>query len=80
MIMEKPVTFTIKCTMKSRWVPHFLAMLRYMSSDDMGCSRKVALLADGDGDFNPEFEWDSDLPCEALPRYDDDGDRLYDAG
>ena len=73
--------FTIECEMKARWVPHFLAMLRYMQQlGNMGGSRRVALYADGDGDFQPKFRWNSALRSDAKPVKDRDGDRLYDAG
>lgn len=74
-------TFTITCTMKERWVPHFLAMLKYMEQlGGLGSSRKVALYADGDGDFRPHFKWDENLPSDAKPVDDTKGNRLYDAG
>ena len=74
-------TFTITCTMKDRWVPHFLAMLKYMQHlGGMGSSRVVAFYADGDGDFRPKFEWDKELPSDGNPINDIKGDRLYDAG
>ncbi len=78
---RKRVKFTIECEMKDRWVPHFLAMLRYMEDcGKIGSSRRVALYSDGDGDFQPEFKWDSTLPSDAKPIEDDNGHRLYDAG
>lgn len=78
---EDIAEFTIKCRMKSRWVPHFLAMLNYMQQlGGLGGSRKVSLYADGDGDFRPKFEWDASLPSDAQPVEDEDGDRTYDAG
>ena len=74
-------TFTIKCTMKDRWVPHFLAMLKYMAYlGRIGSSRMVSFYADGDGDFRPKFEWDESLSTDAKPISNDKGDRLYDAG
>lgn len=73
--------FTIKATMRSRWVPHFLAMLRYMQQlGGLGGSREVGIYSDGDGDFHPKFEWNDTLPSEATPVRDDDGNRIYDAG
>ncbi len=73
--------FTIKATMRSRWVPHFLAMLRYMMKiGSWGSSREVGIYSDGDGDFQPKFEWNDDLPSDAAPARDKNGDRLYDAG
>ena len=78
---EDNITFTIKVTMKSRWVTHFLAMLKHMQYlGSVGSSRQVGIYADGDGDFRPKFEWDDNLPCDAKPVRDDNGDRFYDAG
>lgn len=74
-------TFTITCTMKERWVPHFLGMLKYMQQlGGMGSSRNVGMYADGDGDFHPKFKWDESLPEVAKPASDTGGDRFYDAG
>lgn len=72
--------FTIQCEMRKRWVPHFLAMLEYMQyCGSVGQSRRVGLYADGDGDFQPKFEWDKTL-TDVEPKEDDNGHRLYDAG
>ena len=80
--MKEDVTeFTIKCKMKTRWVPHFLAMLKYMQYlGDVGGSRHVSIYADGDGDFRPKFEWDDSLPSDARPSTEHSGNRVYDAG
>lgn len=73
--------FTIKVIMKNRWIPHFLAMLKYMQTlGSMGGSRKVSFYSDGDGDFRPKFEWDNSLSHDAKPIEDDGGNRFYDAG
>jgi len=73
--------FTIECTMKSRWVPHFLAMLRHMQSlGSMGSSREVSIFADGDGDFHPKFNWNKSLKSDVKPIRDKDGNVLFDAG
>ncbi len=73
--------FTIEVEMKDRWVPHFLGMLNYMQRlGSIGGSRTVSFYSDGDGDFNPKFEWDSNLPVEILGASDTDGDRFFDAG
>ena len=73
--------FTIEVLMKKRWIPHFLAMLKYMQSlGGLGGSRMVSFYADGDGDFRPQFNWDEKLPSEADPVKDEDGDKFYDAG
>ncbi len=73
--------FTIKVTMRTRWVPQFLSMLKYMQRlGGIGASRKVSFFSDGDGDFNPKFEWNESLPCDESPVEDINGNRLYDAG
>lgn len=73
--------FEITVEMEDRWVPHFLAMLKYMQQlGGMGASRKVSFYADGDGDFHPKFRWNPTLPSDAKPVSDKDGDRFYDAG
>lgn len=73
--------FTIECEMPGRWVPHFLAMLKYMQQlGNLGGSHEVGIYADGDGDFKPIFQWDKALPCEAKPAREDRESRIYDAG
>ncbi len=73
--------FVIKVEMQDRWVPHFLAMLKYMQFlGGIGSSRKVSFYADGDGDFRPKFEWSANLPSDSKPISDKDGNRFYDAG
>ncbi len=75
------VTFYVKCTMKSRWIPHFLSMLKYMQHcGNIGMSRKVSFYSDGDGDFRPKFIWPNVLESSADPVEDEGGNRLYDAG
>lgn len=79
--MKDETTFTVTCTMRSRWVPHFLAMLKYMQQlGGLGGSRDITFRSDGDGDYRPKFEWDAALPSVAAPVRDNDGDRTYDAG
>jgi hypothetical protein len=81
-IMDKR-TFTIKVSMESRWVPHFLGMLKYMEYlGNVGASRLVSIYSDGDGDFHPKFIWDQTLPEPAKHERegDSEGDRIWDAG
>lgn len=79
--MEDEQTFTINVTMKNRWVPHFLSMLKYFQYlGGVGSSRQVTFYADGDGDFRPKFEWDKELDSSAKPAKESNGDRYYDAG
>lgn len=50
-------TFTIEVTMKDRWVNDFCSMLNWMQScGNLGHSSLVGFYADGDGDFRPKFE------------------------
>lgn len=58
----KEETFTIKVTMKRRWVPHFLGMLEKMEYlGNIGASRKIGFYSDGDGDFHPHFKWNTKI-------------------
>lgn len=55
--------FTIECEVPERWVDDFCAMLNSMQSfGNLGHSGVVGIYADGDGDFRPKFniqtEWD----------------------
>lgn len=84
-MMEDKITFTIKCTMRSRWVPNFIGMLKTMQNlGNLGGSRWVQFFADGDGDFCPQFEFEKELPKPApgVWKIDKDGDEvcIFDAG
>ena len=74
------VRFTIRVSMRKRWIPQFLGMLKYMERlGGVGASRKLTFYSDGDGDFRPRFEFDDKLPI----KQDDEmkfEDRFYDAG
>lgn len=73
--------FVIKVKMQDRWIPHFLSMLKYMEyCGNIGHSERVGLYADGDGEFQPKFEWLKSLPDKAEPMFKSDRDRIYDAG
>jgi hypothetical protein len=75
-------TFTITCTMKERWIPHFLGMLKQCQLlGAQGSSRDVTIFADGDGDFRPKFEWPANLsdPAPSI-KTDPSGDTYFDAG
>ena len=54
-------TFNIKVTMEERWINDFCSMLDWMQiCGNMGHSSIVGFYADGDGDFRPKFEIDTD--------------------
>jgi len=76
--MEKE--FTIKVKMEERWIPHFLSMLKTMETlGRNGQSRYVCFMADGDGDFHPEFEFDIDFK-EVPPAKTSSIGYVFDAG
>ena len=57
------VEFILKCKMKERWVPYFLAMLKRMQSNgNAGHTAILAFYDDGDGDFRPTFHSNVDYP------------------
>lgn len=66
--MNDTTKFVIECEMRTRWVPHFLGMLKMMQYlGNIGSSRNLTFYSDGDGDFRPKFTWDESLPKEADP-------------
>lgn len=75
-------TITIKATMKERWVKDFCSFLKYMEyCGNVGHSAAVGFFADGDGDFHPKFEIDTDY--EIVKGLDGEGrtiEILFDAG
>ena len=79
-VIDEEVTFTVKCTMRKRWAPQFVSMLKRMQYlGSIGSSRKTAIYADGDGDFRPDFLVSEDFP-EVEPVQESDGDTFFDAG
>lgn len=74
-------TFTITCTMRERWIPHFLGALKQMQRlGQIGSSRDVTIHADGDGDFRPRFIWPSEFSTAESRKTDSSGDTFFDAG
>lgn len=76
--------FTVECEMSDRWVNDFCSMLKTMEDYGYaGHSEWVALFADGDGDFRPKFNINTNFE-KIKPRYSNGTfDRhitLYDAG
>lgn len=67
--------------MADRWVPVFLSTLSRMEQlGDVGSSRYVTIMSDGDGDFRPKFKWDNSLPPIVGAAMSINGDNTYDAG
>lgn len=74
------ITFTVTCTMKRRWIPQFLGMLKCMQMlGAQGSSRDVTLFADGDGDFRPTFVW-TEVTSPADPFMRANSGAYFDAG
>ena len=70
------IKFRLECEMTIKWVPYFLGMLKRMQYlGAIGSSRLIRFYSDGDGNFRPRFEWDSDLPKPVEPVGD-----LFDTG
>lgn len=78
--------FTIKCSMKDRWVPYFISFLKTIEKDgEIGHSELIGFYADGDGDFRPKFKFDSSEVNDEFsnmkdPRHTTDSIDYYDAG
>ena len=61
--------FNIHVNMEERWIPYFQSFLRYMQGmGSVGHSALVGFYADGDGDFNPKFEFD--IPIYEVEGFD----------
>ena len=79
-------TFTIEVTMNERWVNDFCSMLNWMQScGSLGHSSLVGFYADGDGDFRPKFNINTDWEkTKGIWRKDGKLDKIpevmYDAG
>jgi hypothetical protein len=65
----REVTFTIKATMEERWVNHFLNFLKRMELDGaVGHSELIGFYADGDGDFQPKFDFSDNVEMKEMYR------------
>ncbi|MFQ4800984.1 hypothetical protein C4U87_00790 [Clostridioides difficile] len=76
--MEKEITIKVK--IEERWINEFCSMLKCMESlGDIGSSKIVGIYSDGDGDFRPKFEIDTDFKKVDLKINKIDM-KIYDAG
>jgi len=56
------MTVNIKATMPRMWMQAFLSMIKEMENNGLnGHSEIMAFHCDGDGNFNPKFELDTDF-------------------
>ncbi len=80
-VLDEEVTFTVTCTMRKRWAPEVIGMMKKMEQyGGLGCSRDIALFSDGDGDFRPKFVFSDEAIPAADPVSDRHGDLYFDAG
>lgn len=78
--MSEDKTITITMTCSERWIPYVLSMLKHMEYlGNIGSSRWVAIVSDGDGDFRPKFSFSTDYETKE-PRSNDNGHVVFDAG
>ena len=79
--MEKR-KFIIECEVPERWVNDFCALLTSMQSfGNLGHSGVVGIYADGDGDFRPKFNIQTDWDRTKATKLDKFNPMtIYDAG
>ena len=73
--------FTIECEMPERWINDFCSFLKHLEyNGQIGHSAGVGFYADGDGDFRPTFNIDTEFKrvCGRATEYIPE--KLYDAG
>ena len=72
--------FTIEVEMEERWIDDFCSMLKEMERlGNIGSSKKVGIYSDGDGDFRPKFDIDTEYKT-VLPITNTSCEEIYDAG
>ena len=72
--------FTIEVEMEERWIDDFCSMLKEMERlGNIGSSKKVGIYSDGDGDFRPKFNIDTEY-SKVLPIINTNEEKIYDAG
>lgn len=79
--MSSAVEFNIKVRMKERWVNDFCSFLKYMERcGNIGHTCVVGFMADGDGDFRPEFIIDEEFELTEGIRKERIPEVIFDAG
>lgn len=72
--------FTIEVEMEERWIDDFCSMLKEVERlGNIGSSKKVGIYSDGDGDFRPKFDIDTEYR-KVFPITNTDKEKIYDAG
>lgn len=84
--MGKIKQVEIKCQVEERWIPTLLSFLKEMEyNGSIGHSTTMSFYCDGDGDFRPKFEFDTEFVevgprLKKNPNQGRDEIRIYDAG
>ena len=72
--------FTIEVEIEERWIDDFCSMLKEMERlGNIGSSKKVGIYSDGDGDFRPKFDIDTEYK-KTFPIINTSCEEIYDAG
>lgn len=72
--------FNIKVEMEERWINDFCSMLKEMENfGNLGKSKIIGIYSDGDGDFRPKFNIDTEFKT-VKPIEEDSKYIAYDAG
>lgn len=72
--------FTIEVEIEERWIDDFCSMLKEMERlGNIGSSKKVGIYSDGDGDFRPKFDIDTEYK-KTFPITNTSCEEIYDAG
>lgn len=70
--------FNIKVKMEERWIHDFCSMLKMMESlGNVGSSKTIGIYSDGDGDFRPKFEIDTNF-IRVEPKTNTSNMKIYD--
>ena len=77
--------FTINVKMNERWINQFCSFLKRMEyNGNIGHSEMVHFCSDGDGDFRPKFDINTDFtevePIDVIDRRVVGHFKVYDAG
>jgi hypothetical protein len=80
--MRKKITIDVE--MEERWLTYFISMLEHMEYyGSIGGSRMIGFHCDGDGDFRPKFNFNTEIDTSKVPimwyRFKN-VDLVYDAG
>ena len=77
----KTKKFTIECEMSERWVDEFCSFLKRLEQNgNRGHSSLIGFYADGDGDFRPKFQINTEYKIAQGQSSHWTPEVMYDAG